>query len=70
MDSFSQLLIRDQVDRQAHRIFEAHKSGDNALVTHILLWHPKWFATLLETVAPFATAGIKLIGEQAGIETT
>ena len=40
-DSFRQLSIRDQLDRQAHRIVEAHKSGDRAVVTHITCWHPK-----------------------------
>jgi len=40
-DSFRQLSIRDQLDRQAHRILEGHKAGDRAVVTHITCWHPK-----------------------------
>lgn len=40
-DSFRQLPIRDQLDRQAHRIVEGHKSGDRAVVTHVACWHPK-----------------------------
>lgn len=40
-DEIRQLPIRDQLDRQAHRVFEAHKSGDRAVVTHITCWHPK-----------------------------
>jgi hypothetical protein len=40
-DSFRQLPIRDQLDQQAHRIVEAHKAGDRAVVTHITCWHPK-----------------------------
>lgn len=36
-----QLPIRDQLDRQAHRILEGHKAGDRAVVTHITCWHPK-----------------------------
>jgi hypothetical protein len=39
-DEFRQLPIRDQLDQQARRIFEAHKSGDRAVVTHIECWHP------------------------------
>ena len=39
-DGFRQLPIRDQLDRQAHRIVEAHSSGDRAVVTHITCWHP------------------------------
>ena len=40
-DSFRQLPIRDQLDRQAHRIVEGHKAGDRAVVTHITCWHPQ-----------------------------
>jgi hypothetical protein len=40
-DSFRQLPIRDQLDRQAHRILEGHRAGDRAVVTHITCWHPK-----------------------------
>lgn len=32
--------IREQLDRQAHRILEGHKAGDRAVVTHITCWHP------------------------------
>jgi hypothetical protein len=39
-DSVRRLPIRDQLDRQAHRIVEAHKAGDRAVVTHITCWHP------------------------------
>lgn len=35
------LPVRDQLDRQAHRIVEGHKAGDRAVVTHITCWHPK-----------------------------
>ena len=38
---FRRLSIRDQLDRQAHRIVEAHKAGDRAVVPHITCWHPK-----------------------------
>jgi hypothetical protein len=40
-DSFCNLPLRDQLDRQAHRILEGHKAGDRAVVTHITCWHPK-----------------------------
>lgn len=40
-DSFRLLPIRDQLDRQAHRIVEGHKAGNRAVVTHITCWHPK-----------------------------
>src|SRR5436305_12930296 len=39
-DGLRQLPIRDQLDRQAHRIVEGHKAGDRAVVTHITCWHP------------------------------
>jgi len=41
MDGVRQLPIRDQLDRQAHRIVEGHKAGDRAVVIHITCWHPK-----------------------------
>jgi hypothetical protein len=40
-DEVRQLPIRDQLDRQAHRIMEGHKAGDLAVVTHLTCWHPK-----------------------------
>ena len=40
-DDVRRLPIRDQLDRQAHRIVEGHKAGDRAVVTHITCWHPK-----------------------------
>jgi hypothetical protein len=40
-DNFRQLPIRDQLDRQAHRIVEGHHAGNRAVVTHITCWHPK-----------------------------
>jgi hypothetical protein len=40
-DAVRQLPIREQLDRQAHRIVQAHKAGDRAVVTHITCWHPK-----------------------------
>ncbi len=39
--SFHALPIREQLDRQAHRIFEAHEAGDRAVVPHITCWHPR-----------------------------
>ena len=39
-DSFQNLPIREQLDLQAHRILEAHNSGDRAVVTQITCWHP------------------------------
>jgi hypothetical protein len=39
-DVVRRLPIRDQLDQQAHRIVEAHKAGDRAVVTHITCWHP------------------------------
>lgn len=40
-DEFRTLPIRDQLNRQAQRIVEAHKSGDKAVATHITCWHPE-----------------------------
>ena len=39
-DEFRRLSIREQLDQQAHRMVEAHKAGDKAVVTHIQCWHP------------------------------
>src|SRR4051794_30562708 len=39
-DHVRRLPIRDQLDRQAQRIAEAHKAGDRAVVPHITCWHP------------------------------
>jgi hypothetical protein len=39
-DTVRRLPIRDQLDQQAHRIAEAHKAGDRAVVTQITCWHP------------------------------
>ena len=39
-DDVRRLPIRDQLDRQAHRILEGQKAGDRAVVTHITCWHP------------------------------
>jgi hypothetical protein len=40
-DAVRRLPIRDQLDRQAHRIVEAHNAGDRAVTPHITCWHPK-----------------------------
>lgn len=40
-DAVRRLPIRDQLDRQAHRIIEGHNAGDRAVVTQIRCWHPK-----------------------------
>ena len=39
-EGFCQLPVRDQLDRQAHRIVEGHKAGNRAVVMHITCWHP------------------------------
>jgi hypothetical protein len=39
-DAVRRLPIRDQLDRQAHRIVEAHHAGDRAVIPHITCWHP------------------------------
>jgi hypothetical protein len=39
-DAVCRLPIRDQLDRQAHRILEGHRAGDRAVVTHVTCWHP------------------------------
>lgn len=40
-DNVRQLPIRDQLDRQANRILDAHQAGDRAVVTQIVCWHPR-----------------------------
>ena len=40
-DAFRKLPIRDQLELQAQRIVEAHKSGNKAVATHITCWHPE-----------------------------
>ena len=40
-ESVRRLPIRDQLDRQAHRIVEGHRAGDRAVVTHVTCWHPR-----------------------------
>jgi len=40
-DDVRRLPIRDQLDRQEHRIVEGHKAGDRAVITQITCWHPK-----------------------------
>ncbi len=40
-EGFHRLPVRDQLDRQAHRLVEGHKAGNRAVVTHITCWHPK-----------------------------
>ena len=40
-DAVRRLPIQDQLDQQAHRIFEAHSAGDRAVVPHITCWHPQ-----------------------------
>jgi hypothetical protein len=40
-DTVRRLPIREQLDRQAHRIVEGHHAGDRAVVTHITCWDPK-----------------------------
>lgn len=49
-DEFRRLSIREQLDQQAHRIFEAHKSGDKAVVTHITCWHPELVGHSVEEI--------------------
>jgi hypothetical protein len=39
-DAVRRLPVRDQLDRQAHRLVEGHKAGDRAVATHITCWHP------------------------------
>lgn len=39
-DGVRRLPIRDQLDRQAHRILDGHRAGDRAVVTHVTCWHP------------------------------
>src|SRR4051812_32075241 len=40
-ETMRRLPIRDQLDRQAHRIVQGHEAGDRAVVAHITCWHPK-----------------------------
>lgn len=40
-DAMRGLPIREQLDRQAQRILEAHRAGDRTVVTHITCWHPR-----------------------------
>lgn len=40
-EEFRQLSIREQLNRQAQRINEAHQSGDRAVATHVTCWHPE-----------------------------
>ncbi len=47
---FRQLPIRDQLDRQAQRVVAAHKSGDEAVVTHIKCWHPTMVGRPVEEI--------------------
>jgi hypothetical protein len=39
-ETFPNLAIREQLERQANRIVEAHSSGNDAVVAHITCWHP------------------------------
>ena len=39
-DDVRRLPIRDQLDRQAHRIVEGHEAGERAVVTLVTCWHP------------------------------
>lgn len=39
-DSFRQLPVRDQLDRQAQRIVDGYTKGDRAVVAQITCWHP------------------------------
>ena len=39
-DSFRQLPVRDQFDRQAQRIVDGYTKGDRAVVAQITCWHP------------------------------
>jgi hypothetical protein len=40
-EGFRRLPVRDQLDRQAHRLVEGHKAGNRAVVMHITCWHPQ-----------------------------
>ncbi|AMV22477.1 hypothetical protein [Planctomyces sp. SH-PL14] len=40
-DTVRRLPIRDQLDRQANRILDAHQAGDRAIVPQITCWHPR-----------------------------
>lgn len=41
-DSFQLLSIRDQLDRQAERMVQAHQEGNDAVAVHVTCWHPHW----------------------------
>ena len=38
---FKQLSVREQLDRQAKRIVQAHIAGNEAVATHFTCWHPE-----------------------------
>ena len=40
-EAFRRLSIREQLQRQAQRIVEAHESGSTAVATHVTCWHPQ-----------------------------
>lgn len=40
-DPFRRLAVRDQLERQADRIVEAHRARKKAVATHITCWHPQ-----------------------------
>lgn len=40
-DDFRRLPIREQLDRQARRIADAHAKGDRAVYVHVTCWHPQ-----------------------------
>lgn len=40
-DAFRRIPIREQLDRQAQRMVEAHESGNKAVTTHVTCWHPE-----------------------------
>lgn len=40
-DEFRRLSVREQLERQAQRIVEAHQSGDTAVATQVTCWHPE-----------------------------
>ena len=45
-----QLPIHEQLDRQAQRMVEAHKSGDKTVATHITCWHPELVGHSVEEI--------------------
>ena len=52
-DEFRQLPIKEQLELQAQRIVEAHKSDDQAVATHIKCWHPKMIGQSVEEIMSF-----------------